>query len=86
MSTQHEKLGPTGRYRETHRYIGGELYLTGSMYGFGPTLVVTANASASFSDGGQLNLKDINTGEILDFSLSYISGSAGNSNIYFFKK
>ena len=86
MSTQHEKLGPTGRYREVHHYTGGELFLTGSMYGFGPILTVNANASGSFSDGGDINLGDINTGEILDFSLSKISGSANSSNLFIFKK
>jgi len=80
-----KQLGPTGKYSGVHNFTGGELYLTGSMYGFGPISINISKATASLYDGGQVFTDALNTGEIHEFATYYISASAGTCDINVYK-
>jgi len=83
---QFERLGHPGRYKTLLQYTSGQLDLTGSNYGYGAIMVVTAGgATASLSGGGEIGLNDVTAKTIYDLSLSKISGGSG-SIIYIFKR
>lgn len=82
-----EKHGPSGKYAAAYQYRGGLVHFTGSLLGYGPILVGAAGkVTMSLSDGGEIYSPDLNTGEIIDLSVSRISGSAASCRIYVFKK
>ena len=84
--TQFSRLGHPGKYTSLYTYTGGQVFFTGSNYGYGAVLVRTAGgATASLSDGGQIPLSDLTTNTIYELSLSQISGGT-NSVVYAFKR
>lgn len=84
--SQFERLGHPGRYITSQRYTSGQLDFTGSNYGYGAIMVVTAGgATASLSGGGEIGLTDVTAKTIYDLSLLKISGGTG-SIIYVFKR
>lgn len=86
LYSQFERLGHPGRYIKSLNYTSGQLDLTGSNYGYGAIMVVTAGgATASLSNGGQVALGDLTTKTIYDLSIARISGGTG-SVIYVFKR
>jgi hypothetical protein len=86
LYSQFERLGHPGRYITSRQYTSGQLDLTGSNYGYGALMVVTAGgATASLSGGGEIGLNDLTAKTIYDISLSKITGGSG-SVIYVFKR
>ena len=82
--SQFKKLGDPGRYTEVKHYTGGQLDLTGSNYGYGAILVASAGAAtASLSSGGDVPLGVLPANEIVEVSVSKITGSA---EAYVFKR
>ena len=72
LYSQFERLGHPGRYITTLKYTSGQLEQTGSKYGYGALMVVTAGGTY----GTYLDMEG---------SLSKISGGTG-SVIYVFKR
>ena len=86
---QFDQLGHPGKYTTCLAYKGGLLALTGSNYGYGSVLfkLVGTGTSGSLSAGGdRLDISVFDTGVIHDLSLAEISGAAGQSDIYLFKR
>jgi hypothetical protein len=86
---QFERLGHPGRFTNVKQYKGGLLALTGSNFGYGSVLfkLIGVGTSGSLSDGGdRLPLDVFSTGVIHELSLAELSGSAGQSDIYLFKR
>ena len=86
--SQFERLGHPGKYVSVQTFTSGETIFTGSNYGYGSIMVVTAGtATASLSNGGKVNLGDLVVKELYDFSILSISGSALiPSSVYVFKR
>jgi len=90
--SQHDRLGPTGRYVESFNYTDGDVHFTGDKYGFGPFIINGLGdqpITASFSGGGTLPMGNLTTGQLYDFSIIRISGSVlgeASASITFFKK
>jgi hypothetical protein len=85
-SSQFERLGHPGKYITAYQYTGAQVDFTGSNYGYGAVMVVAANgATASLSNGGVLNLGDLNVKNVYDFSISKITGGSASS-VYLFKR
>jgi hypothetical protein len=85
-ASQFERLGHPGKYITSYQYSSGDIYFTGSNYGYGSIMVVAAGgATASLSNGGTLNLGDLNVKNVYDFSISRITGGTASS-IYLFKR
>ena len=90
--TQFTRLGHPGRYTSVVAHTGGELFLTGALYGHGAMMIGSGtfpaaldkaedNAHIELSDGGQIKLGDLmNTqvgdSSIMDLSVMYITSSA----------
>ena len=84
---QFDRLGHPGRITHVHRFTGGQVDFTGSMYGYGAVKVVGAgDASASLSGGGSIPLTKLaSQAMIYPISVKQISGSANDSDVYVFK-
>lgn len=84
--SQFERLGHPGKYTAVQTYTGGQTFFTGSNYGYGSIMVVTAGtATASLSNGGSIPLADLTAKQLYDLSILSISGSLGAS-VYVFKR
>lgn len=84
--SQFERLGHPGKYTSVQMYTGGQTIFTGSNYGYGSIMVVTAGtATASLSNGGSVHLGDLTVKQLYDLSILSISGSLGAS-VYVFKR
>ena len=83
---QFERLGHPGRIYSVHRYTGGAVAFTGSMYGYGAIRVAAhGGATASLSGGGEVPLDHVDTsGHIHPLSISGIHGGT-DSIVYVFK-
>ena len=85
-ASQFERLGHPGKYVTSYQYTSGQVDFTGSNYGYGAIMVVAAGgATASLSNGGTLNLGDLTTKTVYDFSIAKISSGTGAS-VYVFKR
>lgn len=84
--SQFERLGHPGRYTEVLTYESGQLYLTGSNYGYGAVLV-SANGGATIhlSGGGSVLASALPTAQVLELSVSQITGGTA-ATIYVFKR
>ena len=70
--------GAPGKYSNVYNFTGGEVFFTGSLYGYGAVSINNANAAtASLWDGGTVGLEDLATGHIHEIALLSISGSPG---------
>jgi hypothetical protein len=86
QQSQFERLGHPGKYITAYQYSAGQVDFTGSNYGYGSIMVVTAGgATASLSNGGTVNLGDLTAKDVYDFSVKQISGGSGAS-VYVFKR
>ncbi len=84
--SQFARLGHPGRYTTVLPYTSGQLDLTGSNYGYGAIMVVTAGgATASLSNGGEIGLNDLTAKTIYDLSISKLTAGT-NSVIHVFKR
>ena len=81
-ASQFDKLGHPGKYTKSIKFVGGQLDLTGSNYGYGSIIIKTAgSATASLSDGGYVTLSDLSAGVVYDLSLAQLSGSLQTATI-----
>lgn len=77
-SDQFDRLGHPGKYVTSYLYTGGQIYFTGSYFGYGSIIVKTpGNATASLSGGGEIPLGDLTAGVIYDLSVFQIFGGSG---------
>ena len=83
---QFETLGHPGKYTSALTYNSGQLDLTGSNYGYGAVLVNTAGgATIHLSGGGTVTAASLPTTQVLELSVSKISGGTG-AVIYVLKR
>ena len=87
LNNQFDRLGHPGRYTSALTYVGGQLDLTGSNYGYGAVLVNAAGtATGSLSGGGIIPLGQLDAGTVHEISLKQISGGTISSNVTIFKR
>lgn len=83
---QFETFGHPGKYTSALTYTSGQLDLTGSNYGYGAVLVNTnGGATIHLSDGGTMLASSLPTTQVLELSVSKISGGTA-SVIYVLKR
>jgi hypothetical protein len=83
-NTQFERNGDPGVYTSVKHYTGTQLDFTGSDYGYGAILVQSAGvATASLSSGGTVAFGALPLNEIIDLSVSKITGTG---EAYIFKR
>lgn len=80
-----EEYGFPGKYHSTIKYIGGQLDLTGSNFGYGAVMVITAGGATLHSGNTTIPSADLTIKQIYDITLSKISAGSGAS-IYLFKR
>jgi hypothetical protein len=80
-----EEYGFPGKYHSTIKYTTGQLDLTGSNFGYGAVMVITAGSATLHSGNTTIASGDLTAKQIYDITLSKISGGTGAS-IYLFKR
>ena len=85
--SQFDKLGHPGKYTKSIKFVGGQLDLTGSNYGYGAVVVgeTSAGGTISLSGGGSVNIAHLSVGVVYELSPSKIVES-GNKTVYVFKR
>lgn len=83
---QYNKLGHPGKFATVTTITSGELVLTGSNYGHGA--IIRGNGvsgSLHLSNGGTIELGDLDAGIVHELSLEKVS-SIGGGNLYLLKR
>ena len=83
---QYNKLGHPGKFATSTTVTSGQLVLTGSNYGHSAVIRGTgASGSLHLSNGGTVELADLDAGVVHELSLEKVS-SIGGGNVYLLKR